>query len=282
MDDPQRTIAAPCRFSGIALHTGGRAHLTIQPAAADAGVSIIRVDLPDQPSVKAVASNVVDVRRATTLASGDAVVYTVEHVLAALYAGDIDNAVIEMDGPEPPIVDGSSAPFFTEISAAGTVTQEAPRQYCCIEEAIYVEQGETRAVILPYDEYRISCTIGFGATIMDTQYLSLPVTSGSFATELAGARTFCPYEQIEELMVAGLVRGGSLDNAVVIKDGVIIAKDELRFPDEFVRHKVLDIVGDLSLVGRRLRGQIIAIKPGHPSNVALAQRIREVMGYEHK
>ena len=280
LDDPQRTIATPCRFSGIALHTGGRAHLTIQPAAADAGVSIIRVDLPDQPAVKALASNVIDVHRATTIANGDAVVYTVEHVLAALYACDIDNAVIEMDGPEPPIVDGSSEPFCVEITAAGTVTQEAQRQYCCIEEAIYVEQGETRVVILPDEEYRISCTICFGATVMGTQYLSLPVTSESFATELAGARTFCPYEQIEELMVAGLVRGGSLDNAVVIKDGAIIAKDGLRYPDEFVRHKMLDIVGDLSLVGRRLRGQIIAIKPGHPSNVALAQRICEVMGYD--
>ncbi|MDP6450914.1 MAG: UDP-3-O-acyl-N-acetylglucosamine deacetylase, partial [Lentisphaeria bacterium] len=266
MDDLQRTIAASCRFSGIALHTGGRAHLTIQPAAADTGVSIIRADLPDQPSVKALASNVIDVHRATTIADGDAVVYTVEHVLAALYACDIDNAVIEMDGPEPPIIDGSSALFYAEIKAAGTVTQEAQRQYCCIEEAIYVEQGETRAVILPDEEYRISCTICFGATVMDTQYLSLPVTSESFATELAGARTFCPYEQIEGLMVAGLVRGGSLDNAVVIKDGAIIAKDGLRYPDEFVRHKMLDIVGDLSLVGRRLRGQIIAIKPGHPSN----------------
>jgi UDP-3-O-acyl N-acetylglucosamine deacetylase len=275
----QRTILQPCRFSGIALHTGVRAHLTVLPAAAGAGIRIARIDLPDRPEVRAVADNVVDVRRATTIASGAAKVHTVEHVLAALYACGVDNARLEMDGPEPPIADGSSDLFVKEILAAGTTEQGMPRDYCRIENAIYVEQGETRVVILPYHEYRISCTISFGASMMDTQYLSVAVDCETFAAELAGARTFCPYEQIEELMVAGLVRGGSLDNAVVIKDGAIIAKDELRFPDEFVRHKMLDIVGDLSLVGRRLIGHVIAIKPGHPSNVEMAQGIRAAMGY---
>lgn len=261
------------RYSGIALHTGGRAHITFKPGEADQGVVIARVDLPGKPEVPAHATSVVGVKRATTIARGEAKVHTVEHVLATLYALGIDNVRVEMDGPEPPIADGSALPYLELLQGAGTVAQAAPRRYCRIREPLFFEADQTRMVFLPCDEYRISCTVSYGACLMDTQYLSLAIDAESFAKELGGARTFCLYEEIEPLMKAGLIRGGSLDNSNVIKDGAIVCKEALRYPDELVRHKMLDIVGDLSLIGRRLIGQVIAIKPGHPSNVALAREV---------
>jgi UDP-3-O-acyl N-acetylglucosamine deacetylase len=275
----QRTLKQECRFSGIALHTGIRAHLVLKPAPKDTGFVVRRTDLPGKPEIRAIADNVIDVRRATTLANGDAIVHTVEHVLAALYACGVDNAYIEIDGAEPPIADGSSEPFARLIDSVGTVAQSATRQVCVITKPIHVEMDETTVIILPAPRYRISCTISFGEHVLYTQFCSFPITKQSFAKELAKARTFCPdYYEIESLMLSGLIRGASLDNAMVFKDGAIICKDGLRYPDECVRHKTLDIVGDLSLVGCRLQGHVVAVRPGHPSNVALATRIREEMG----
>lgn len=276
----QHTLKNSIRYSGVTLHTGVRAHITLRPAPEDTGMELVRVDLSNKPKVKALATNVVDVQRATTIAAGDASVHTVEHVLAALYACDIDNAIIEMDGPEPPIADGSSAPYVSLIMKAGRIRQKAERAYFYIKEPIYITMGESKLVMLPAENYTISCTVKYGDSLMDTQYLSLPVDRQTFINEICKARTFCLYDEIEGLMIKNLIRGGSLDNAVVLKDGVIICKDGLRYPDEFVRHKMLDIIGDLSLVGYRLVGEVIAIKPGHPSNVALAQRIVELIGNE--
>ena len=209
-------------------------------------------------------------------ASGDARAHTVEHVLAALYAGGIDNARLDMDGPEPPIADGSSAPYVTLLRQAGIVEQALPRRYLRIRRPQFIEQGGSKLVIVPDDAYRVSCTVKYGVSLLDTQYLSLAVTADSFAAELSQARTFCLYEEIAALMSRNLIRGGSLDNAVVLKDGAILSSNGLRYPDEFVRHKMLDIVGDLSLVGRRLLGQVIAVKPGHPLNVTMAQHLRRL------
>ncbi len=273
MPEPQRTLNGSARYSGIALHTGVRAHITFHPAPANAGIVIQRVDLPGKPSVAAHAGNVVDVVRATTIKQGDAVVHTVEHVLAALYALGIDNALLAMDGPEPPIADGSSLPYVEMIRSLGAVEQDAPRKLLKVTEPVFVEQGGSKVVIVPDEKYRISCTVKYGATLLDCQYLSLEVTEETFVRDLSEARTFCLYEEIEPLMRQGLIRGGSLDNAVVMKDGAIISKDGLRYPDEFVRHKMLDIVGDLSLVGRRIQGQVIAIRPGHPLNVTTACKL---------
>ena len=275
MDDAQQTLKRPVRYSGIALHTGVRAHVTLNPAPANAGVVIRRTDLAGAPPVRAHASQVIDVMRATTIANGPARVHTVEHVLAALHALGVDNAAIDMDGPEPPIADGSSAPYVALIQEAGLVAQDAPRRYFEVKEPIFIERGESKMVLLPDPQYRISCTVKYNATILDTQYLSLTVTPETFARDLSLARTFCLYEEIAPLMSKGLIRGGSLDNAVVMKDGAIISKDGLRYNDEFVRHKMLDIVGDLSLIGCRLRAQVIAIKPGHPLNVTMAQALCE-------
>ena len=255
------------------MHTGVRAHVTFRPAEENTGIELVRVDLAGRPSVKALATNVVNVQRATTIASGAANVHTVEHVLAALYACDIDNVVIEMDGPEPPIGDGSSDPYVSLILECGTIQQKAECKYFYVKEPVYVNVEESKLIILPAEHYRISCTVKYGNSIMDTQYLSLAVNREVFISEISKARTFCLYDEIEELMVKDLIRGGSLDNAVVLKDGVIICKDGLRYRDEFVRHKMLDIVGDLSLVGCRLIGEVIAVRPGHQSNVALAEKL---------
>ncbi len=271
--DSQKTITKECRYSGITLHTGVRAHITFKPAAVDSGIKLIRVDLPQRPRIAALASNVTNVQRATTIANGDAQIHTVEHVLAALYACGIDNVEIEMDGPEPPIADGSSAPYIDLLLAAGPQSLAAAPRYFTVTEPFYIAQGESKLIALPASGFRITCTVKYGASLMDTQYLSLAIDQNSFVQELSRARTFCLYAEIEPLMKKGLIRGGSLDNAVVVKDGAIICKEGLRYPDEFVRHKMLDIVGDLSLTGRRINGEIIAIKPGHPTNVAMAQKI---------
>ncbi len=281
--EKQHTLKDSVRCSGIALHTGVRAHLTLCPAPANAGIQVRRIDLPDQPTGPALATNVTNAQRATTIAVGDAYVVTVEHVLASLYACGVDNAVIEMDSPEPPLGDGSAQPFIEMIESVGVKRQRANRKCCRITKPHWIEMGDCRIVMLPTDgdDLRIACTVSYGQCDLDTQYISLKITPETFAAELAPARTFCEqYDVIAGLMKQGLIRGASLDNAIVIKDRAVISKDGLRFPDEFVRHKTLDIVGDLSLVGRRLAGQIIAIKPGHDLNVQLAKQIMQTSGNE--
>jgi UDP-3-O-acyl N-acetylglucosamine deacetylase len=278
--EQQHTLAGRCRYSGIALHTGVRAHLILEPAPAGRGIQVVRIDLEKRPSGPASAANVAGVERATTLACGDATVHTVEHVLATLYACGIDNAIVAMDGPEPPIGDGSSAPYMDLVRTVGRQAQDAPRRTCRVCRPLVVEAGESVLVALPADTFRISCTVKFGEGLLGTQFLSLAITEETFANQLQHARTFCAYQEIEPLMVAGLIRGGSLDNAAVIKDGAIISKDGLRYPDELVRHKILDLVGDLSLIGRRLRAHVLAVKPGHRLNVALARKIQNAIGTE--
>lgn len=271
----QRTVAGRTFYSGIALHTGVRASLAIAPADAGSGIVFSRVDLPGKPRVKAVATNVVDVRRGTTIKDGDAVVLTVEHVLASLHAFGIDNALVEMDGPEPPIADGSAKPYWEMLLQSGAVEQDADVDFWTASEPIAMAQGEVKLAIFPDDKFRISCIVDYGATPLDAQSFSGTVTPETFGSGIAPARTFAMYREIEQLISMGLAKGGSLDNAIIIHDGAIISKDGLRFENELVRHKVLDIVGDLFLVGARVRAHVIAFKPGHPANVAMALRMIE-------
>ena len=271
--EKQCTIQSIQRYSGIALHTGLRAHITLKPATENTGIRLLRIDLPNQPGIQALASNVINVQRATTIANGLAKVHTVEHVLAALYAYGIDNAIIAMDGPEPPIADGSSDIYAQMIQEAGIRRQNSPRRYLHVHKPIWIDDHGSRLIVIPSDNYQISCTVQYEWSPLITQYLSLGISRVNFLSELCRARTFCYYEDIEPLMVNGLIKGGSLDNAVIIKDGAIIAKERLYYPDEFVRHKILDIIGDLSLIGARLIGHIIAIRPGHSINVRLAKKI---------
>jgi UDP-3-O-acyl N-acetylglucosamine deacetylase len=271
----QNTVKKRVSYSGIALHTGVRAHLSINPAPENTGIVFRRVDIPDKPSVLANASNVVDVRRGTTIASGNAAVSTVEHVMAALTSFQIDNAIVDMDGPEPPIGDGSALPYVEILKEAGIEPQNAEALYWSPSTPIVNEEGENTCVILPYDTFKISCMVEFSGTPLGTQFYTGTITKEEFSDNLAGARTLCDYRDLEQLIAMGLVKGGSLDNAIVIQDGAIISKEGLRFSDELVRHKVLDIVGDLSLIGRRLKAHVITIKPGHATNVIMAQKIIE-------
>jgi UDP-3-O-[3-hydroxymyristoyl] N-acetylglucosamine deacetylase/3-hydroxyacyl-[acyl-carrier-protein] dehydratase len=276
--DRQTTLRTTAGISGIALHTGSRVNLTLHPAPAGSGIRFRRVDLPGRPEVQATIDQVVSTQMATTIADGDAKVHTVEHVLAALSGMGIDNALVEMGGPEPPIVDGSARPFVDLITSAGIREQSAARTYVEVPAPVFIEANDSRLVLLPDACLRICCTVKYGATPLDCQYLSVAITPETFAHELCDARTFCLYEWIEPLIAANLIGGASLDNAVVIKGGAIFSKDGLRYPDELVRHKVLDIVGDLSLLGCRLRGQLIAIKPGHTIDVALVRRLKHGAG----
>lgn len=277
-DSRQNTVSRMAYLSGIALHTGNRVNLTLHPAPSGSGIVFRRVDLPDAPEVKAELANVIESQRATTIRNGEAVVYTVEHLLAALYACGIDNALVEVTGPEPPICDGSAASYVELVKRAGFQPQKEERKTIKPETPLYYEKGETTLVLLPADTYVISCVIKYNATPMDCQYLSLHIDQQSFVDEIAPSRTFCNYQEIETLINANLICGGSLDNAIVMKDGAIMSREGLRFTDEFVRHKILDMIGDFSLLGRRIRARILAVKSGHAANIALARQFKDKEG----
>lgn len=268
--EKQRTLKDTAFLSGIALHTGARATLRILPAPVNHGIVFRRVDLPGRPEVRALAANVVDVRRGTTIAAGQAVVYTIEHIMSALHACLIDNAVVEMDGQEPPIADGSALPYLEMAVNAGCTEQDAPARYWTAVRTIFLDEGETKMALAPADTLKISCLTSFKGSPIDPQYFSLTVDQDAYTAQIAAARTFVQFRDLEQLLAMGLVKGGSLDNAAILHDGAIICKEELRFRDEIVRHKILDIIGDIFLCGRRVKANIIALKPGHPVNVKLA------------
>jgi UDP-3-O-[3-hydroxymyristoyl] N-acetylglucosamine deacetylase/3-hydroxyacyl-[acyl-carrier-protein] dehydratase len=269
----QHTLAGPASLAGVSLHTGEKVTLTIHPAPVDHGFKFRRTDLKDQPTVDALACNVRTVERATTLVEGNVKVHTVEHILSALTGLGVDNALIEMDANEPPIGDGSASPYVALIKKAGIVEQDAPRRYCEIREPVAVQtKNGSILVILPDTKFRVSCTQA-GPDGNHTQYLSLEITPEVYEKEIAPARTFVHYEDVEPLMEKGLIRGGSLENAIVIRGESVLSKEPLRFPDEFVRHKILDIVGDLTLVGRPILGHVVAVRPGHGPNTELAAAI---------
>ncbi len=273
----QNTVKKTVAYSGIALHTGVRAHLKIHPAPENSGVVFRRIDTSGQPSVEASAKNVVDVRRGTTIASGNAAVSTVEHVLATLSAYHIDNALVDMDGPEPPIGDGSALPYSEMILEAGIEQQDSPAKIWSPKTPIVKEEGASNTIILPHNDLKISCLVEYRGTPLGTQYYSEEISTEEFRDNLAAARTLVDFCDLEQLIAMGLVKGGSLDNAIIIHDGAIISKEGLRFPDELVKHKVIDIIGDMTLIGCRLHAHIIAIKPGHATNVLMAQEILNSM-----
>ena len=273
----QNTLKKEVAYSGIALHTGVRAHLKIHPAPENTGIVFRRIDSPGQPSVEASAKNVVDVRRGTTIAANNAVVSTVEHVLAALTAYQVDNALVDMDGPEPPIGDGSALPYSEIIDEAGIEQQNSPAKIWSPKAPIVQEEGVSTTIILPHDGLKISCLVEYKGTPLGTQYYSQDISTDEFRDNLASARTLVEFRDLEQLIAMGLVKGGSLDNAVIIHDGAIISKEGLRFQDELVKHKVIDIIGDMTLIGCRLNAHIITIKPGHASNVIMAQEILKNM-----
>src|ERR1043166_4852532 len=269
----QHTVSKTASLSGTSLHTGEKATLKLHPAPADHGIKFKRKDLQDEPTIDAKIENLKTVERATTIGEGSIRVHTVEHVLAALWAMGVDNAIVEMDANEPPIGDGSAQAYVDLIRKAGVVVQEEPRKFFGARDTMHVE-SKTGAllVLLPDDKFRISCTQA-GPNNKFTQFLSLEVTPSAFERDIAPARTFVFYEDVKPLMDKNLIKGGSLENAIVVRGEAVLSKEPLRFADEFVRHKILDIIGDLALVGRRIRGHVVAVKPGHAINADLARLI---------
>ena len=248
--------------------------MTILPAPANSGVRFRRVDLEGKPEIEARIENVSETNRSTTLAKGNVKIHTVEHVLAALAGYGIDNAIIELDANEPPIADGSSREFCKIILAAGIVTLPEKKDFYTPTEPIEIRLGDTVMTLFPDEQFKITCTSADKKGRF-TQFYYTEVTPKTWEKELAHARTFCFYEEIEFLIKNGLIKGGSLENAVVIRDDAVLTTEPLRYPEEFVRHKMLDIVGDLSLLGKPIRGHIIAVRPGHAGNCELARKVLE-------
>ena len=269
----QQTLAHSASLAGVSLHTGENVTLTLRPAAPDSGLKFKRADLPDEPVIDARIDHVKTVERATTIGDGGVKVHTVEHVLSALVGLGVDNAVIEMNANEPPIGDGSARPYVELIRRCGLAAQEAPRSVFEVREPLHIEtKGGSLMTVVPDEHFRISCT-QVGPNGRFTQFRSLEITPESYEKEIAPARTFTFYEDIEPLIEKGLIKGGSVENAIVVQGDRVVSKEPMRFEDEFVRHKMLDIVGDLALLGRRIKGHVIAVKPGHAPNAELTRAL---------
>ena len=303
----QRTIKHPVSISGIGLHTGSMSTMTFKPAPEDYGVRFRRVDLPDSPEVPADVDHVVDISRGTTIELGAARVHTVEHVMAAMVGLQIDNILIELDANEPPVGDGSAKPYVDALLRAGFEIQNEPKDYLIIDQTVHYHNEEKKVdiVALPTDDYRITVLVDYNNPALGSQHTGLFDLEREFVTEFAQCRTFCFLHEVEMLHNAGLIRGGNLDNAIVIidrelsgtdvkriteklgiKDAVILGSNgvvnnrTLHFPNEPARHKLLDVMGDLALIGVPLKAQILAARPGHASNIEFARRIRKL--YEQK
>ena len=268
----QQTLAKLVSYSGIGLHSGNEVSMTLLPAPVNTGIIFRRVDLESRFEIPAQVKYVTDTSRSTTLANGKVKVQTVEHVLASLAGFGINNAIIEIDSNEPPIADGSSRQFCRMIEEAGIEKQVEKVEPVAITDTIEYLLGDTIMSALPYDGFKISCTSSDNAGRF-TQFFSIDLTVKSWEKEISHARTFCFYEEIEFLIKNGLIRGGSLENAIVIREDAVLTTEPMRYREEFVRHKILDIIGDLSLVGGPLKCHIVAIKPGHSANCELAKLI---------
>jgi UDP-3-O-[3-hydroxymyristoyl] N-acetylglucosamine deacetylase/3-hydroxyacyl-[acyl-carrier-protein] dehydratase len=270
----QRTILREVSIKGKSLHTGEEVHLTLKPAPVNAGVVFRRIDLFGKPELKPLIDLVDDLVRSTTIADGHAKVHTIEHVLSALSGCGVDNVVIEMDASEPPILDGSAKHFVNLIQEAEPIEQDAEREYFVLDEPISVTRGGSSIIALPHDGFRITCPSADDRGI-HTQHLSLDIDPETYIAQIAPARTFTIYEDIEELLKLGKIKGGSLDSAIVIKGDKIVSKEPLRFKDEFVRHKMLDIIGDITLVGMPIKAHIVGVRPGHALNAELSKVLRK-------
>lgn len=270
----QRSILREVSIKGKSLHTGEEVQLTLKPAPEDSGIVFKRVDLMGKPELRPLADFVDDLVRSTTIADGHAKVHTVEHVLSALNGCGVDNVIIEMDASEPPIIDGSAKHFVNLVQEAEPVEQEAERKLYTLDEPISVTKGGSSLIALPYDGFRITCTSTDDRGI-HTQHLSLDIDPETYIAQIAPARTFTIYEDIEELLKLGKIKGGSLDSAIVIKGDKIVSKEPLRFEDEFVRHKMLDIIGDIVLAGMPIKAHIVAVRPGHALNAELSKALRK-------
>jgi UDP-3-O-[3-hydroxymyristoyl] N-acetylglucosamine deacetylase/3-hydroxyacyl-[acyl-carrier-protein] dehydratase len=299
MNIKQRTIKKEVSVSGVGLHTGQPVTLTFKPAPENHGYKFKRVDLTNSPIIDADVDNVTDTSRGTTITQHGASVSTVEHVLAGLVGIDVDNVLIELDGPETPIMDGSSILFIEALELAGFVEQDADREYYHIPHNIHYSEPDRKVemVAMPLDDYRFTCMIDYNSPVLGSQHAAI-TTLSEFKKEIASFRTFCFLHELEMLLKHDLIKGGDLNNAIVVvdkevnkeelkhlaklfnRDDIDVAREgilnniKLRYQNEPARHKLLDMIGDLALVGTPLRGHIMAARPGHAANVAFAKKIK--------
>jgi UDP-3-O-[3-hydroxymyristoyl] N-acetylglucosamine deacetylase/3-hydroxyacyl-[acyl-carrier-protein] dehydratase len=307
MNTKQHTIKKSVTLSGVGLHTGVEANMTFLPAKPNHGIKFQRIDIEGHPIVDADVDLVVDLSRGTTIEQGEARVNTVEHTLAALVGLEIDNVLIQLDGPEPPIMDGSSKPFVEVLKAAESEEQDAPRDFYEVTESIFYRDQERDVEIaaLPLDDYRVTVMVDYNSPVLGSQHASLTHIS-QFEKEIASCRTFCFLHELEMLYKNNLVQGGDLNNAIVIVDRVVedheldnlaklfnkpkveVKKEgilnnvELRYKNEPARHKLLDVMGDLALAGKPIKAQILAARPGHAANVAFAKKLKKAMQKDAK
>ncbi len=271
----QRSISRVVSIRGKSLHTGEAVNMTLRPADINHGIIFKRTDLRDKPLIKPLIDYVDDLVRSTTISNKGVKIHTIEHILSALNGCNIDNVLIELDSSEPPILDGSAKKYVEIIQDAEPVEQNAKKDFFILDELVSVSQGSSFIIALPYNGFKITCTSQDNRGV-HTQHLSLDIDLKTFVDEISSARTFTIYEDIKQLLDMGKIKGGSLDSAIVIKGDKILTKEPLRFNDEFVRHKILDIIGDLSLLGVNLKAHIIAIKPGHAINSKICKELRDI------
>ena len=268
----QRTLNKAASCSGIGLHSGKTVQLTLKPASINHGIKFVRKDLPDNPSIPARFNCVVDTSLATVIGSNGVIVSTIEHLMACLAGLSIDNAIVELDSYEVPVMDGSAGPFTRMILEAGIRELEAPRHFFMLKEPIELEQDGKFVGAYPDDTFKITCHIEFENPLIRSQSCTIEVVDHVFEREISSARTFGFLHEVEYMKRYGLARGGSLDNAVVIDDNNVLNDEGLRYQDEFVRHKLLDCIGDFSLLGMPILGHIVTRKSGHAFNHAFLER----------
>ena len=276
LQEQQQTLGKVARYAGVGLHSGNRVNMAFVPAPPNTGIRFRRVDLEDKPEIEARVENVTQTNRSTTLAKGNAKVQTVEHVLATFAGFRIDNAIVELDANEPPIADGSSRWYCKMVEEAGIVQQGEKREPYRVTAPLEVQTKESLVSVFPHEGLKISCTSSDDQGRF-SQFLSIEITPETWRNDLAHARTFCFFDEIEYLIKNGLIKGGSLENAVIIRDDAVLTTEPLRYPDEFVRHKILDMLGDLSLLGYPLAGHVVAVRPSHSVNCEMARMISAQM-----
>ena len=279
MTSPRRTISRSVTLEGVGLHLGVPCRLTFKPAGPGNGVRFVRIDRPGTPAIPAIVEHAVLTERRTQLGNGDDAIHTVEHVLAAVAGAEVDDLTIELDGPEPPIMDGSSSAFVDAISAAGPSAHRGQAQYLTLRSPVRLVDGESVYEAFPADSLDLSVSIEFPHPLIGRQECRYAVTPDVFAREIAPARTFGFVREVDALRSKGLIRGGSTQNAIVL-DAEGVVDNALRWPDEFVRHKALDCVGDLALAGRRVRAKVVAHKPSHRGTILLVRELTKQAGKE--
>ena len=271
----QRTIKKSIELSGVGLHTGARVNLKFKPAPTNTGINFIRVDVKDSPMVKADINNIISQDkspRRTSIGINGVEIHTIEHLMAALWALGIDNIIIEIDGPELPGLDGSATGFIDILRKVGIENQGVAKRIYQVRSPLWSEQDGAMIMVLPDEQFRVSYTLNYEHPLLKAQYISFTVDENTFAKEIATARTFCLEKEVNELRKKGLGKGANYDNTVVVGEAGVI-DNKLRFEDEFARHKILDLLGDLYLLGYSIRGHIIAMRSGHPLNVQLVEKI---------